>query len=84
MGPTPRKSLALQEGRITLPGVTSVLGRSDATTVASLAGPAASTVTLVPLVVVEQADVTVTRRGSQMRLRWHPRGWCILCPRRPK
>jgi hypothetical protein len=42
--PAPRKSLVLQEGRITLPGVTPVLGRSDAVVTALLAGPAASMV----------------------------------------
>ena len=84
MGPVPRKSLALQEGRIMLPGVTPVLGRSDATAAASLAGPVASAVALVPLVVNEQAAVTATSREQPNAPTVVSEGVAHSVPRRPK
>ena len=47
-------------GRMTLPDVAPVSGKSGADVAALLAGPAASVVVPMPLVVVEQAAATAT------------------------
>jgi hypothetical protein len=56
-----KKSLALQEGRMALPDVAPIAGRSDADVVALLASLAEAVVAPVPSVVDKQVAVTVPR-----------------------
>ena len=59
LGPAPKKSLAIQAGRMALPGVALVLGRSGADVGAVLANPTAPMVAPAPSVVAEQAASSV-------------------------
>ena len=55
LGLAPKKSLAIQAGRMALPGVAPVSGRSGADVGAALADPTAPVVAPTPSVVAEQA-----------------------------
>ena len=55
LGLAPKKSLTIQAGRMALPGVAPILGRSGANVGAVLADPTTPVVAPVPSVVAEQA-----------------------------